>query len=389
LRFLSVGDFDGDRVGDVAYVQGGPTAKSDDSLAISFGQRDSYPLAGSRVAQVPGVQQLGSANAQGGSSLFTVSRDKLDGVTHAKFTLFDGSPDRLPFAPYSLVTFAEDRSLESSAARVLAVGAFSSPGASDLFALGGKPEPENADFWSMWLVPDIGGSAKPPQLLVADTIPPGAVGATLKAQGGRLSAAVASADLEGDLLDEALVLMPRDDVAEQGIQSIGCYLMIYDLDAAASTATSKGYLTFDELCPEPELATADLNGDEATDLLVLIGDPRQGPRQLRVLFNDKQGGFSVDDSVLVGVEGHDIRGVSAFTKKPGRLAFVTDDGLYEVTVKQVTVKQPNKREVGETTKLHDFFEARSVVVTNPDGDNIEDLAVADAAGVWLLRAEFL
>jgi hypothetical protein len=328
------------------------------------------------------VQQLGSANARGGSSLFTVSRDELDGVTRSKFTLFDGSPDRLPFAPYSLVTFSVNGSLEDSVARVLSVGAFSAPGASDLFALAGDPKPEHADVWSMWLVPDIGGAAKPPQLLVADMIPPGAVGATINLEGGQLSAAAAAADLEGDLLDEALVLMPRDDVAEVGIQSIGCYLMIYDLDAAASTATSKGFLTFDELCPEPELAAADLNGDEFVDLLVLIGDPQQGPRQLRVLFNDEHGGFSVENSVLVGVEGHDIRGVSAFTKDPGRLAFITDDGLY-----QVSLEQDGKRALGPINKLHDFFDARSVVVTNPDGDNIEDLAVADAAGVWLLRAE--
>jgi hypothetical protein len=377
---LSVGDFDGDRIFDVAYVQGGPEQSKDDSLAIAFGQRDALPLAGTSVAQVPGVQQLGSTIQRGGSSLFTVSRDKLEGVTRSKFTLFDGSPDRLPFAPYSLVTFAVNGSLESSEARVLAAGAFTAPGASDLFVLGG--DPANVESWSMWLVPDIGGAAKPPQLLRYDTVPPGAVGATLNLQGGQLSAAAVAADLEGDKFDEALVLMPQrilDADDKSKVVEEGCYLMIYDLDAAASTATSKGYLTFDEPCPEPELATAHLNGDEFIDLLVLVGDPRQGPRQLRLLFNDKQGGFSVEDSVLVGVDGHDIRAVSAFAKKPRQLAFVTDDGLYRGTLDG----QGN----ATVAKLHDFVDARSVVVTNPDADNVEDLAVADAAGVWLLKAQ--
>lgn len=381
IRLISVGDFDGDRVGDVAYVEGGPDKNSDDSVAISFGQRDALPLAGTRVAQMPGVLQLGSTSLRGGSSIFTVSHDELDGVKRSKFTLFDGSPDRLPFAAYSLVTFSVNGSLESSAARVLTAGAFTAPGASDLFVVGGNPElPET---WSMWLVPGIGGSAKPPQLLVADTVPPGAVGLTINVQGGQLSAAAAAADLEGDHFDEALVLMPRGEQINGLTQSVGCYLMIYDLDAAASTATSKGFLTFDELCPEPEIATADLNGDKATDLLVLIGDPKLGPRQLRLLFNDGRGEFSVDDSLLVGVEGHDVRSFSAFTKERGRLAIVTDDGLYQVRLERDAKEE---RVVAAVTGLQDFFDARSVVVTNPDGDNIEDLAVADAAGVWLLRA---
>ena len=370
LRSLSVGDFDGDRVFDVGYVQSGPTSE-DDTLAIAFGQRDTFPMLGSRIAQVSRVQQLGSATQRGGSSLFTVSQDELGDVTRSKFTIFDGSPDRLPFAPYALVTFSVNRSLDSSLARVLAAGAFTAPGANDLFALGG--DEFDPKLWSMWLVPDIGASEKPPQLLEPDAVPEDAQGLTLNEQSGQLSAAATAADLEDDDFDEALVLL------QKGFAGEGCYLLIYDLDAAASLATSKGVLTFDEPCPEPELATADMNADGALDVLALIGDPKLGPRQLRVLFNDKTGGFSLEDTLLLGPEGHDVRGFSAFSR-PGRLAFVTDDGLYEANVRG-TGKSP------KLSKLRDFVDARSVVVTNPDGDNVEDLAVADAAGVWLLRAE--
>lgn len=373
LRFLSVGDFDGDRVFDAAYVQSGPSPGANDSLAVAFGKRDSFPSAESLVAQVAGVRQLGAATQNGGSSLFTVSRDEVDGVTRSKFTLFDGSPERLPFAPYSLVTFSVNGSLQDSLARVLAVGAFVSTDSTDLFALGGSPDPLQARTWSMWLAPDIGGAEKPPQRLVIDVVPDDAFGVTFKEQGGQLSAAAIATDLERDGFDEALLLMQRGERGE------GCYLLIYDLDAVNSTATSKGILTFDEACPDPELATADVDGDTFPDLVVLIGDAKLGPRQLRVLFNDGQGGFSLDESASIGVDGEDVRGVSIFADG-SRLAFVTDRGLY------VVQKKPYLRKFGRVSFVQRFNDTRSVVVTNPDGDNVEDLAVADAAGVWLLKA---
>jgi len=378
LRSLTVGDFDGDRLFDVGYVQGGPVKDLDDSLAIAFGRRDTFPLPGSPIANVPGLQQLGCTTQRGGSSLFIVSRDEVDGVTRSKFSLFDGSSDRLPFAAYSLVTFSVDGSLKDSAARVLAAGSFTAPGANDLFVLGG--DPKDPKVWSMWLVPDIGGTEKPPQLLTPDQVPAGAQGKSLNEEGGQLSAAAAAVDLEGDGFDEVVVLMPKVEVDEEKREhEVGCYLMIYDLDAAASTAASKGQLLFDTPCRDPEIVAADLDGDEATDLLVVVGDWKLGPRQLRILFNDTNGGFSLDESALVDVGGHDVRGVSVFTKQRGRLALVTDDGLYQLRVRR-------DRALGPATKLHDFVDARSVVVTNPDNDNVEDLAVADVGGVWLLKA---
>ena len=373
LRFMSVGDFDGDRMQDVAYVQSGPSKDGDDSLAIAFGQRDAFPLAEQRIAEVAGVRQLGSATQQAGSGLFTVSREETGGVTRSKFTLFDGSPDRLPFAPYSLVTFAVDGSLKDSLARVLTAGHFTASGASDLLAVAG--DPTDARLWSLWLVPEIGAAERPPQRLQTVQVPDDALGVTFNREGGQLSAAVSGADLDGDGLDEIVLLMPK------GVANDGCYLLSFEIDAAAGVATREHALTFDTPCPDPELATTDLNGDGAPDLLVLIGDPKIGPRRLRLLFNDQRGGFSLDQGALVGVEGRDIRGVSAFTRRATRLAFVTEEGLY------LARSSLGTSAFDEVTRLQDFVEARSVVVTDPNGDGVEDIAVADAAGVWLVRAE--
>lgn len=383
LRFLTTGDFDGDLIADVAFLQGGPPPGAKDSLMVAFGKRDGVAPAGSRIAELEGVQQLGSTGQGAIDTLFATSTEKVDGVLNSTFTLFDGNPDRLPFAPYSLVTFSVDGSLSDSLARALMAGAFTAPGANDVVAVGGRNSPAD---WSLWLVPDLGGGKQPPQLLEMDDVPKGAVPVTLQDQGGRMSIAAVAADLEGDGFDEALLLMPQAN--ESDPQAPGCVLLSYDVDSVASRALSHGAVFFDEPCPAPELAVADVNGDAALDLLVLIGDGRRAPRKLRLLYNDKNGGFSTENSGILQVEGHDIRAFSMFASAAAReggapstrlqrLAFVTEEGLY--------VARGNA--LDDVTKLEGFDDARAVTVTDPNGDKIEDIAVADAAGLWLVEAQ--
>ena len=44
-------------------------------------------------------------------------------------------------------------------------------------------------------------------------------------------------------------------------------------------------------------------------------------------------------------------------------------------------------ELDALSRIGSFHDARSVVVTDPNGDGIEDIAVADAAGLWLVEAQ--
>jgi hypothetical protein len=106
------------------------------------------------------------------------------------------------------------------------------------------------------------------------------------------------------------------------------------------------------------------------------------------LYNDKNGGFSTENSGILQVEGHDIRAFSMFASAAAReggapstrlqrLAFVTEEGLY--------IARGNA--LDDVTKLEGFDDARAVTVTDPNGDKIEDIAVADAAGLWLVEAQ--
>lgn len=376
VRMLTTGDFDGDRLHDIAYLEGGLSPDSPDSLSIAFSTPNGFPLPATRVAELSGVEQLGQTRDLGLDSLFVASSQQVHGVRQSSLTLFDGSPERLPFAPYTLVTFAVDGKLDDWGAVALTVGGFVTPGASDVLALG-THDPRQE--YTLWLAPHITGEKVPPRLLELEKAD-GAFPAIRNTPEFRLSVASTAVDLDGDGLDELVALMPSHDT--------DCALLSYSIDVSDAEhprARLTGQLLLGEPCPLPELASADLDGDDDKPdaLLILAGDPQAGPRKLSVL-RSIHSGFSLDNrSFIEGPGGHDIRGFSMFPRAvvPGiHLAFVTDAALYMATT---------RREQGvfdQVRKLQDFTDARSVVVTDPNGDHINDIVVSDAEGLWLLGA---
>ena len=374
VRLLAAGDFDGDLIRDVALLESGPPKNPTDSLAVAFGDRDRVPLSPVRIAELSGVDQLGRQPDAGLDDIFTTSTEQFEGAPRSTFTLFGGDSARLPIAPYSLVTFSQDGDLIDWAAEALVVGSFTAPKATDVIAIGAK---DLNKAWTQWLIPDLGSRRTPPQQLgmppVADDILPVAPDGA----GNRLSVAGTAADLDGDQLDEAIWLMPRGPE--------GCSLLIYDIDydnPSLPQAVLKQQLDLDEPCATPELVASDLHQDHGVQLLALLGDPRQGPRRIEIFHNDGHGGFSVDDRSIVGDGEEDVRAFSIFPQEPPRLAFVTESALH------IAATGENDRIFDDITTLKTTFDdARAVVVTDPNGDNLPDILVADAEGLWLLGAK--
>lgn len=372
VKLLASGDFDGDRIGDLAFVQGGRPNHPRDALAIAYGDRDHAPREPVRLAELDGIQQLGAQHDGALDDVFAAVTARQDGVTRGTFTLFEGDPDRMPLAPYTLNNFSKDGSLQDWQAPALIVGDFTSPGANDVVAIGISPD---VPGWSQWLIPNLGSSRSPPRLLdnpstLSRTIFPASSDGAIS----RISVAGTSADLEGDGFDEALWLMPdnRDQPS--------CALLIYDIDGHAERATLTSELDLNETCVAPELSAVDLNTDQALDLLLIAGNPREGGRHIEILWNDRQGHFSLEDRSYLGVPGEDVRSVSVV---PGRieLAFVTENALYRARTSEdyrlfATIGEPVP-----------FSDAQSVVATDLNRDGITELVVADANGISLLRAK--
>ncbi len=368
LRLLTTGDFDGDLVGDVAFLEGGARHEPD-QLSIAFGARDGTPLPASRVAQLSGVEQLGDHHDLGLDTLFMSSRDVVDGRSLATLTLFDGNPDRLPIAPYSLVSFSQDGQLQDYPALALVVGGFTAQGSNDVVALSSHDAPSK---WDLWLIPSLGADKQTPRPLSLDAPPVAAFPGIKRGDSVILTVASAAADLEGDGFDEALLLMP------QGLD--GCVLLRYDIDGDASRASVKTQLAFDEPCVTPELVATDLDGDRDLDLVLLLGDPERAPRRLQVLWNDGGGGFSLDDHTFISDAKHaDVRAFSVFPDR--RVAFVTASALH------VASAPFNHQSYDVVRDIKGFDDVRAVTVTDPNADEVSDVVVADAQGLWLVGAK--
>jgi hypothetical protein len=369
VRALTTGDFDGDLIRDISFVEGSSTGGSD-LLAMIYGARDELPLEAVRVAEVQGLQQLGRQRALGVDDVFITSNQA--GVPdRTRFTLFAGDTSRLPFAPYTLVTFATDGLLVDQAAPALILGHFVSPDQDDVLSLGFKNQ---NDAWGLWLLPRFAAGNDPPRLLSSDEMPAAII--TLDhSSGPRLSIAGVAADLDGDGLDEALWLLPSPDGT--------CELLTYSIDARHLVASAQSKLRLDGLCVDPQLLAADPNTDGRPDLLLLVGGEGASPRRLQILWNDGGGGFSLEDSSVVAAPGDaDVRAFAVFFDNESKLAFVTAQMAFTATT-----REDSRRWQVTEVPGRGFNDARSVVVTDPNGDGLADMLVADADGLWLAKAE--
>jgi FG-GAP-like repeat len=371
VRALTMGDFDGDLVKDLAFVEGGPTDGSG-LLTLSYGVRDQLPLEAVRVAEVGVVQQLGRMRAFGVDDVFTTSSRRVAGKHRGTFTLFSGDASRLPFAPYTLVSFGEANASPDQVALALILGRFTRADQDDVLSLGF----DEAAPWSQWLLPDLVAGNERPRVLESGK-PTTPTTPTNEVLGGeQLRVAGVAADLDGSGLDEALWLMP-------GAEGV-CTLLVYSVDGAQRAATLQSQLRLDEPCGAPQLAAVDLNTDERPDLLMLVGHDADSPRRLQILWNDGGGGFTLDDrSFVTPPTDEDVRAFSVFPTAGVKLALVTATTAFTAT----TRSDSRKWVVSPVIGADEFQDARSVVVTDPNGDGFPDMVVADASGLWLSKAE--
>lgn len=372
VRLLTTGDVDGDLLKDVAFLEAGAGDKPD-GLVIAFGRRDQLPLSSTRIAELHGGQQLGHTRDVGFDSLFLAATQDVDGVQQSSLTLWDGSPDRLPFAPYTLVPFATDMGLHSSAALNVVVGGFTRPGAGDAVALGVE-RPTSTDY-TLWLVPDITGVKQPPRQLDFERVEGVQPTTPISATAFKLNLATLAADLDGDGLDEVVALMPAN--------GNDCALVSYDIDLEVEPARANihsGPLFLGEPCPAPELGWRH-NEISGNALILLSGDPQApGGRRLSLLW-DLDSGFHAESRTFLASGDQDVRAFATFSGQDTRIAFVTPQGL------SIANSRGESRDLADVREMLEFTDARSVAVIDVNLDRLDDLVVADAEGLWLVQAE--
>lgn len=372
VPLLTIDDLDGDGVDDLAFVEHDLERPSLDVVKIGFGQLGGPPLPPVQVAQLEGAEQLSAFHQAGIGNLMLASSEKIDGRDRGLLALLTGSPDRLPFAPFVLVDFARDGDLREFAALQLALGAFGAPLSRDVLALG-TPYSNGADEGlSFWLVPGIERGKRAPRLLEG-SMPDGFEALSGVAPRLDVHVASASADLDRDDRDEAAWAMP----AQEGTR---CGLFVAGVNDAGEGLRNEASLLLDTPCTEPVLSAQDLDGDDYPDLLLGFGGEQAG---LLVLWNDHHGRFSADDSVLIDTEQHQaVVAWAIMDREPARIALVTAGALWLVE------RGADARSFGTPKKNADLTRGKAVAVADLNADGLQDLAVGDADGLWLLKALF-
>ncbi len=376
-RKLSVGDFDGDTLPDLVYAESGDDSAFD-VVAVSFGQHRAPLGASTPVARLAGIEQIVAASEHGQNTvadiLITHGLAGEDGIG-AGVSLVAGSGDRQLIAPVLFNNFAADGSLETFNTVVLAVGAFTEPGAAEVAAIC-QPDFVAAEDVpsSLWLMPDLRQGNRAPRRLDwefdARFVP------VLEPRGlRRLLAQLVSGDLDGDGIDELVVASPLPDEAT-------CFLQLGKVASDEPRLSFTQTLELDLGCEaEPALDVRDVDGDGAADLVLVAGLGEN--RQLVVLWNDGSGAFDTERRSSVLSDAGSPRAFSFFRSNVGdalRLAVVTEKEL-RVVESRGAARTFRDLELGRP-----LSGGTGVVAADIDGDSVTDLAIADRGTVRVLYA---
>jgi len=371
---LAIGDFDGDLLKDVAYVEAAAAPEERESLMIAFGVRDEPPSRAVQVARLVHTDQLLSYREEGIDSLVVTSTQTVAGVATALVTPLNGSSDRIPYSAQALISFASDESFEFFPAMTLSTGSFATSGQLDVLSV--TTQADQVGFrWQLWRVPAFASGVSNPERLdgtLAARLSPGVL------EGSIFSVHMQSvaADLDADGLDEFLVAAPADAGAHCAVERFS------GNGQSKFGLISRGLLVVETPCTEPALAAVDLNADGARELVLLTGSTATD-HQLFVFWNDQSGGFGAAQPV--SREGDSPVAFSLLPATPQRahvtLAYASERAIVFVAPGAATP------ELAAPVAVAALLRGTGLVAADIDGDGVLDLAAVDAGDLKLFKGQ--
>jgi hypothetical protein len=386
VRELTVGDFDGDLVNDLAYLLVAPPSEPTE-IMVSFGNVSGPPAAGIAAAHVAGVVQVGALNydftTQAAELFLAYEQPNTDGVDGSSFAWLSGFDRRLVCLS-ELTTFASDGSLQGSPALAVALGAFTRLGQRDALVL--ASEEWGTTDASLWLMPDLRNRTSQPEYvgwdLDPDVRPLRSVGTTATRGIPALDVLMAAGDFDADGLEELALAAPSADGAN-------CHVSITQVREAGGSYQLQSHEAFSIELPcvrAGQIAIEDLDGDSALDIVLLLGRPDE-PRSLLAFWNDGAGNFSANERLELARTDDVPEAFTLYRPTSGdrlRLAYVTRDRL---RVLQVDPSGRGFEAAKSATDEIELDHATGVSAGDVDGDGIADLIVADSGSVILFRAQ--
>lgn len=286
--------------------------------------------------------------------------------------MLNGSPDRIPFAPHTLVSFSDDGVVSDSAALVLSAGHYTKRGHGDVVALGTN----DIKTFEFWFIADIESfDTTPTRLTSLDK----ELSPLLRLKDGvlRINAVGTSADFDGDGLDEVAWALSTKSLE-------GCGIALFDLVTRGDSVEAKAQrtVTLDEPCIEAQLEAADVDADGAPDLVILTGTPRVEDRKVFVLWNDGKGRFAAGRKTRVSAEGDHPQAFAALPATPLRnvsIAYVTREAA------KLVPRTGEGRSFAMPARLTELELGTGIAAADLNGDGVADLAVLDAGHLRVLQ----
>jgi hypothetical protein len=389
VTVLGAGDFDGDRVGDLAVVtttMASPSTTSGseaptDTLSVVFGSPYGSPMAPKDIGQFHRIEQLATARVASGDPEVLDAADELGALAEDEdgiraFAIIFGAGNRDLRSPYDLTrTSIDDADVTAYGPFRIVTGDVDGDGAPDVITLGQSIDDttDNRIF------------ANPMRGAASIELGKSTFSDSMGALFDWEHVLAAALDLDGTPGDEVVIVGPSADGSghRYAIARATTVMGSATYSLGAPTPLGMTFRRTETALADPSqrngrLRVADVDGDGARDLVALGQKGDRGA--LVVYFTEGDGGLGAATSPA-GMEQLDVRDF-AVVQAPGdgkpRLALLTTTGIYVVTARG------RELTVGAAPALSMTANAPTspglITAGDVDGDGVPDLALGGPLG---------
>ena len=387
---MSVGDFDGDLIEDLAFgmhvQQADETEGAEtETVAIAFGSPSGDLNPSVEVGQFSEIMQLASANYATEDAIAELGvLGRSSEYEGESLTVFIGNPGRHPIASLGLlhIATAEDDRNTSQIPIACAVGRFSGNESLGLVALGIEDDPTPESRPRLWraegsvltrLSKPVPSAELPEEILAWQTRPTA------------MPPILLAGDIDGSRKDEALILAAASEKNTLGLWRVHLPKAGEDanwLNADPDSLVTQLWTGPGRLVRASQPRCVDLDDNRWLDVVLIVADA-EGDQRLGIIWNDgkdEDGRLKLSELETVSLPDSALGFALASDGGVTRWAAVTDDAAFLISANS---KASGTRSL-HAARIRNAPGGRAIALGDLTGDGLADLVIAESSGVRVL-----